>query len=101
MIIVDSSSLIAIFQREPPAPRLIDRITAQTGCLISVANYVESGQVLARRRRSQPELTLRDFHRLLETLDITLAPVDETQARVALDARVRYGKGFGHPAKLN
>jgi len=30
-----------------------------------------------------------------------IAPVDEAQARVALEARVRYGRGFGHPAHLN
>jgi ribonuclease VapC len=44
---------------------------------------------------------LRDFNSFLESYDVALAPIDEAQARVALDARIRYGRGFGHPARLN
>lgn len=32
---------------------------------------------------------------------LELVPVDEEQTRIALDARIRFGKGFGHSAKLN
>jgi len=41
------------------------------------------------------------FHDLLDRAGISLAPIDETQAREALRARVRYGRGFGHAARLN
>ena len=68
---------------------------------MSVANYVETGQVLAQRASTPPEQTLAQFHALLKSSDITLAEVDVTQARVALEARIRYGRGFGHPARLN
>jgi ribonuclease VapC len=30
-----------------------------------------------------------------------LAPVDETQARLALQARIRFGRGMGQGGKLN
>jgi len=73
----------------------------ESGCLISATNYVESGQVLAQRQLIRAQLTLDDFHRLLDTLDIELAPIDAQQARVALEARIRYGRGFGHRAHLN
>ena len=101
MIVVDSSAIVAIVQREPNAQTLEDRIMVESGCLISVANYVEAGQVLAQRQLIRAQLALEDFHQLLGTLDIELAPIDEQQARVALEARIRYGRGFGHRANLN
>lgn len=101
MIVVDSSAIVAIALREVGYRRLSDRITEDTGVLISVANYVETGQVLAQRGARQPERVLNEFHGLLESLEVALAPVDEVQARVALEARIRYGRGFGHPARPN
>ena len=101
MIVVDSSAIVAIVQREPNAQTLEDRIMVESGCLISVANYVEAGQVLAQRQLIRAQLALEDFHQLLGTLDIELAPIDEQQARVALEARIRYDRGFGHRAHLN
>ena len=35
------------------------------------------------------------------TRQITLAPVDEGQARLALRARIRFGRGMGHGGMLN
>jgi ribonuclease VapC len=101
LIVVDSSAIVAIMLRETNAGRLSDRIFAEPGCLLSVANYVESGQVLAQRQPTQVSRALVEFHELLNRLDVTLAPIDEVQARIALEARVRYGRGFGHRAKLN
>ena len=69
--------------------------------MISVANYIESGQVLAQRQPRHVGRALTELHAILDRLDIVLAPIDEAQARVALEARIRYGRGFGHPARLN
>ena len=101
MIVVDSSAVVGIALREPDYRRLAQRIADESGATISVANYVESGQVLAQRRLHAPEAALGEFHELLRRLNISLAPVDEAQARIALEARIRYGRGFGHPARLN
>jgi ribonuclease VapC len=101
LIVVDSSVLIAILLEEPDAERLKVRINGVDGCLISAANYVETGQVFVQRMRVAPEITLARFHALLEHSEIVIAPIDEAQARAALDARIRYGRGFGHPARLN
>jgi uncharacterized protein with PIN domain len=56
-----------------------------------VANYVETGQVLAQRNRTSPRSALLDFHNFLDAADIALAAIDEVQARVALDARIVSG----------
>jgi ribonuclease VapC len=100
LIVIDSSAIVAIFLREPSADGLRAVISRQSGCLLSVANYVETGQVL-RQRFGPSRNVLDEFHLYLADMDIMLAPVDEPQARVARDARIRYGRGFGHPAKLN
>ena len=100
MIVIDSSAIVAIFLNEKTIVDLQNAIAEANGCLLSVANYVETGQVL-RQRFGPTRDVLGDFHNFLRDSAIALAPIDEAQARVALDARIRYGRGFGHPAKLN
>ena len=38
---------------------------------------------------------------MLDEAGIRVAVLDEAQARMALEARIRFGKGFGARAKLN
>jgi ribonuclease VapC len=101
LIVVDSSALVAILLHEPDAIQLRARLARENGAALSVANYVETGQVLARRKPDSIDAVLDDFHAFLRTSLVDLAPVDEAQARLALDARIKYGRGFGHPARLN
>jgi ribonuclease VapC len=101
LIAVDSSALVAILIKEPDAGRLRACLALEGGAVLSVANYVETGQVLAQRKPDSIEATLADFHIFLETSRIALAAVDQTQARIALEARIKYGRGFGHRARLN
>ena len=101
MIVVDSSAIVAIQLSEPTAERLLARLQRDLDPIMSVANYVESGQVLARRHPRRVDEAFAEFHETLRLANITLAPIDEAQARVALDARIRYGRGFGHRARLN
>jgi ribonuclease VapC len=101
LIAVDSSALVAVFLEEPQAQRLRERLAEESGAVLSVANYVETAQLLAQRKPDSIEATLADFHAFLQASRIALAAVDEIQARVALGARIRYGRGFGHPAQLN
>ncbi len=88
-------------QREPPMLALRARIGREAGSLISAANFVETGQVLAQRNRLGPDAALAELERFLTAARISIAPIDETQARIALEARIKYGRGFGHPARLN
>jgi ribonuclease VapC len=101
LIVVDSSAIVAVLFREPMAEPLLSRLEADQNPIMSVANYVEAGQVLAQRHPVSPERGVALFHDLLDRARISLAPIDEAQAREALKARVQYGRGFGHPARLN
>ncbi len=101
MIVVDSSAIVAVILGEPAGPELARRLSLETESLLSVANYVETGQVLAQRNPLAVQRMLDGFHDFLSAANVALAPINEAQARLALDARVRYGRGFGHPARLN
>jgi ribonuclease VapC len=68
---------------------------------MSAANVVETGTVLVGRRLHDPAAALADLDRLLEVARIDIAPVDAAQARIALAARVRFGRGMGHGGLLN
>ncbi len=52
-------------------------------------------------KADDPAFALAALDRFIQKTGVQIAPLDEAQARVALDARIRFGKGFGHPARLN
>ena len=95
-MIVDSSALLAVIQGEPEAAECIDRLLAEE-CRISAANWVEAGIVMDNRSI----VTQREFDQLMSLAEISVAPVTADQARIARDAYRRYGRGSGHPARLN
>lgn len=101
MIVVDSSAVIAVLFGEPTASAIIERLATEADKLISVASYLEAGTVLAGRRRFRRLRAIDDLDAFLDEAGISLAPVDAAQARLALRARIIYGRGMGHGGKLN
>jgi ribonuclease VapC len=51
-------------------------------------------------QKRDPHLT-RGVDDLLFSAEVTVEPVTERQARIAREAYRDYGKGSGHPARLN
>ena len=101
MIVVDSSAVIAIIFGESSAEALLARLAADPDRLMSVASYLESGTVLAGRRRADRQLAVDDLDAFLTHARIELAAVDPDQARLALRARIAHGRGMGHGGTLN
>jgi len=101
MIVVDSSAVIAILFGESSATALLARLAADTDRVISVASYLETGTVLAGRRHTDRLLAIDDLDEFLTTAGIELVTVDAQQARLALRARIIYGRGMGHRGALN
>ncbi|MEJ0046861.1 MAG: type II toxin-antitoxin system VapC family toxin, partial [Rhodospirillales bacterium] len=101
MIVVDSSAVVAILLGESTAGALLEVLAGDPARIMSAANYLEAGTVLAARRSRAPEAAIADLDAFLAEAGIDLAPVDAEQARVALRARVRYGRGMGHGGTLN
>lgn len=97
-MIIDTSAIIAIATGEPEAEEFVRRISSASPRRLSAASYLESGIVLDGRRN--PILT-RDLDALLERIDMTIEPVTAHQARIARQAYRDFGRGSGHPARLN
>lgn len=101
MIVVDSSAIVAIMLQEPRARALMRCLRDHPDRIISAASYVESGAVLAGRRRHDPAQAIDDLDCFLAEANVAIIPVDPQQARLALHARIRFGRGMGHGGTLN
>ncbi len=101
MIVVDSSAVVAIMFGEPEAAALLARLAKDPERVMSVAGYVETGTVLAGRRQNNRFQAIADLDDFLDEAGIGLAPLDAAQARIALRARIKYGRGMGHGGVLN
>ena len=97
-MIVDSSAIVAIAVDESDADALVRAISYATSRRLSAATYVESGIVLDGRRDA---LLSRTLDELLTQLEITIEPVTAHQALIAREAYRDFGRGSGHPARLN
>ena len=97
-MIVDASALLAIVRGEPQSPLCFQALLDSPLTRISAATWFEAALVVDGLR--DPEAT-REFDVLVEGFAIVIEPVTVNQARLARDAYQRYGRGRGHPAKLN
>ena len=102
MLVIDSSAIVAMMLGEPSADALALRLAGEPHGqrTISAVNYVEAGTVLAGRR-GDPYQGVADLDAFLENFGIAIAALDEDLARTAMQARIRFGKGFGASAGLN
>jgi len=99
MIVVDSSALVAILENEADAPVYAKAIEQADRLLISAVNVHETGVVLRVRRG--PSAVDRLWRLLQVDNDFEIAAFDEIQARAALSAFERFGKGLHPRARLN
>ena len=97
-MIIDTSAVIAILQDEPDADRLSRAMEDHGSPALSAATLVEC-YVVAARKGSQ-EL-IRIIEELLALIEAEIVPVDRRQAQHARDAYLAFGRGTGHPARLN
>jgi ribonuclease VapC len=97
-VIVDTSALIAILREEPEAPACAKAIEDASRRRISAANFVEAAIVIDA---SRDPVASRRFEDLVREAQLVVEPVTEAQARIARDAYRDFGKGSGHPARLN
>ena len=97
-MIVDSSAILAILRAEKEASVCARAIENAQQRRISAANYLESAIVIDG---SRDPVASRRFDELLREARFSIEPVTEEQARIARDAYRDFGKGSGHPARLN
>jgi ribonuclease VapC len=97
-VIVDTSALIAILRDEPEAAACAAAIEAAPHRRISAANFVEAAIVIDAAR---DPVASRRFDELVNEAQLVVEAVTEVQARIAREAYRDFGRGSGHPARLN
>ncbi|MBV8120991.1 MAG: type II toxin-antitoxin system VapC family toxin [Alphaproteobacteria bacterium] len=97
-MIIDTSALVAILFAEPDAAAYASALVTARERRLSAASYLETAIVIDGKR---DPIASRRFDDLLREAQIVIEPVDESQARVARDAYRDFGRGSGHPARLN
>lgn len=97
-MIVDSSALVAILRAESDAARFADAIGATPHRRISAVTYVETAMVIDGPRNP---MSSRRFDDLIRRADVEIVSVSEEHAKIARQAFRDFGRGSGHPARLN
>ncbi len=101
IIFLDASALVAIINDEPESCSLIETISTASTRLTSALAMWEAVRAVAKARsRGIPQAwSLCEAFRT--NFGIAIVPITEAAALHAIDAHQRYGKGTGHPARLN
>jgi ribonuclease VapC len=97
-VIIDTSALAAILFGESDRGAHLTTITDAPRRVISAATYVELSIVVDGRH--DPVLS-RGLDDLLGDLGIEIVDLTVTQAKIARGAHRDFGRGSGHPARLN
>ena len=97
-MIIDSSALVAILAKERGYEPYRRALESNTDLRLSAGTYLEIGIVVDRHPN---KLLGRAFDQLLLAAEISIETVTENQARIARAAYRDFGRGSGHPARLN
>lgn len=97
-MIVDTSALVAILTGEPEGTEFRELLRHTPGLRISAGSLLETAIVCDTREVSHLG---RRLDSLVSALALEVVPVDHEQVTVARSAYREYGRGSGHPARLN
>lgn len=97
---VDASALVAILANEPERGDFIKAITSADIRITSVVSVFETSLAISALTGSSAS-ALSEVMRLIEAAGIEVRSAEPDLLGELCIARDRYGKGSGHPAKLN
>jgi ribonuclease VapC len=98
-VIVDASALIALIGAEPGFERIREALlTTENPIRIASAGYLETAIVVDGRRSVKASQAL---DAMVQKFEIEIVPFTAEHAAIARQAYRDFGKGSGHPAKLN
>lgn len=97
-MIIDTSVVIALLLREPEAPAFADLMSTAPRRRMSSATYVELSAVVDGRRDAVLSGAL---DAILAASRVEIVDFTARQGQLARDAYQRFGRGSGHPARLN
>ncbi len=96
-MVLETSAAVAIVLREHGYEQLENRLLVTERPVMSAVSYMEASMVLIGRRG---EGTEKELDRFLYEANVAIVPLSVTQAKIAREAFVSFGKGR-HPARLN
>jgi ribonuclease VapC len=101
MMFVDASAIVSILTREPDADALVAVLERAREPITSPIALFEAALGISRKRRASVEEAQEGVRELLRLTGIRTLPITQKETEIALAAFTRYGKGRGHPARLN
>jgi ribonuclease VapC len=97
-VIVDSSALVAVLRQESDAWVMHRALSGARRARMSAANYVEASAVIDGAR---DPVASREVDHYLAQMEVEVVSLTPDHARIAREAYRDFGRGSGHPAKLN
>ena len=97
-MVLDTSAIVAAIANEPDGVRFQQAMLSAALLTISSITVLEARIVLQSRHGDE---AVREFDEMLENAGIVVLPFDAEMAETAFQAFRRFGKGRGHPARLN
>ena len=97
-MIIDTSALLSILRSEPTAPAHAQAIENAATRRISAGSFLEAAIVIDA---SGDPIASRRLDEFLQVAQVLIEPVTAEQARIGREAYRDFGKGTGHPARLN
>ena len=98
---VATSAFVAILTNEPDAPRLSAAIGSARRCYASGLVRLETVMRTASKLLAPIDAVEAAFDEIIEGGRINIVSISDGISRQAVAALAAYGKGRGHPAKLN
>ncbi len=97
---VDPSAVLAILLEEDDASDLMQRLAASLNPIMSIVGKVEAALSLGQKLQDY-DAAREIIAQFCEEAGISVLPVQPSLYDEVLKAYRRFGKGTGHPAKLN
>lgn len=100
-MVIDTSALVALLAEEPDAPRIAAAIDRARTRLIPAIVRLEAAMVLSSALDRDPDAMADAVDGMLDEARFRSIAITDGITRTAVSAFARYGKGRGHPARLN
>jgi ribonuclease VapC len=98
---MDASAIIAIVGQEADWQTYADQADEEDELLWSAMSQWESIVGLRRLRDLTLAQARHEVERFAQEHGLVIVNIGEREAQLAIEAASRYGRGSGHPAKLN
>lgn len=97
-MIIDASAILAILLFEPERDRFVQVLHGERNLSVSIVNFVEVGIKLDKDPHEERPALLDE---MIRSFGIEIAPVSVELGQIARQAHKDFGRGSGHPARLN